>query len=127
MFTEQSETAAATKSSEVLAAEQHKGADFEAWWRASIHDGVVPGTVLPTKTPSLSAGGSTEPRRRRSWRRRNRLPARPAVLRRPLRQQRLAAGTPEPLTKITWTTPPSSSPRDKQRLGFTENSGENSA
>jgi len=30
-------------------ASQHKGADFEAWWRRAVHDGVVPDTALPTK------------------------------------------------------------------------------
>jgi len=32
---------------------QHKGADFEAWWRKAVHDGVVPGTALPTKAPAI--------------------------------------------------------------------------
>src|ERR1700682_4187958 len=31
---------------------QHKGADFEAWWRRAVHDGVVPDTALPAKTPA---------------------------------------------------------------------------
>ena len=26
--------------------------DFESWWRKSVHDGFVPNTALPTKTPS---------------------------------------------------------------------------
>jgi hypothetical protein len=28
-------------------ATQHTGADFEAWWRKAVHDGVVPDTALP--------------------------------------------------------------------------------
>ncbi len=32
---------------------QHKGADFESWWRRAVHDGVVAGTALPTKMPAI--------------------------------------------------------------------------
>ena len=31
-------------------------ADFEAFWRRSVHDGVIPGTALPAKTVALKAG-----------------------------------------------------------------------
>jgi molybdopterin-containing oxidoreductase family iron-sulfur binding subunit len=34
-------------------ASQHKGADFEAWWRRAVHDGVVADTALPTKAPAI--------------------------------------------------------------------------
>ncbi|HLK62781.1 MAG TPA: TAT-variant-translocated molybdopterin oxidoreductase [Bryobacteraceae bacterium] len=34
---------------------QHKGIDFEAWWRRAVHDGIVPDTALPPKTPTLKA------------------------------------------------------------------------
>jgi len=29
-------------------------ADFETWWRQSVHDGFIPNTALPTKTVSLN-------------------------------------------------------------------------
>jgi len=32
---------------------QHKGADFEAWWRRAVHDGVIAGTALPANTPAI--------------------------------------------------------------------------
>jgi MoCo/4Fe-4S cofactor protein with predicted Tat translocation signal len=32
---------------------QRGGADFEAWWRKSVHDGWVAGSALPTKTPAI--------------------------------------------------------------------------
>ncbi|WP_180540146.1 TAT-variant-translocated molybdopterin oxidoreductase, partial [Nevskia soli] len=31
---------------------QHPGADFDTWWRKSVHDGVVAGSALPVKTMS---------------------------------------------------------------------------
>ena len=37
-------------------ASQHTGADFEAWWRKAVHDGVVPDTALPAKIFPLHAG-----------------------------------------------------------------------
>ena len=52
-------------------ASQHKGADFEAWWRSAVHDGVVPDTALPAKTVAVRAGwhGALPPagHRRRAW------------------------------------------------------------
>jgi molybdopterin-containing oxidoreductase family iron-sulfur binding subunit len=32
---------------------QHPGADFETWWRKSVHDGFVANSALPTKTPAI--------------------------------------------------------------------------
>ena len=40
---------------------RHKGADFETWWRAAVHNGVVPDTVLPQKTPVLKTGWKSQP------------------------------------------------------------------
>jgi molybdopterin-containing oxidoreductase family iron-sulfur binding subunit len=34
-------------------AKQHTGPDFEAWWRRSVHDGLMAGSALPSKTPAL--------------------------------------------------------------------------
>ena len=31
---------------------QKPAADFEAWWRKSVHDGVIAGSALPAKTPA---------------------------------------------------------------------------
>ena len=35
---------------------QHRGPDFEKFWRKSVHDGVVAGTALPVKNVSLALG-----------------------------------------------------------------------
>ncbi len=34
---------------------QHAGADFEDWWKRSVHDGMVAGTALPAKTVTAKA------------------------------------------------------------------------
>ena len=43
--------------------ERHKSGDFEAWWRKSLHDGVIAGTALPAKKVSLKTGFATPPPR----------------------------------------------------------------
>jgi MoCo/4Fe-4S cofactor protein with predicted Tat translocation signal len=37
-------------------ASRHTGADFEAWWRKSVHDGVVADSALPVKTVAPRSG-----------------------------------------------------------------------
>ena len=82
------------------------GADFDAFWRKSLHDGIVAGTSLPPQgdrpeTGRRRAGARVArrpgarlcPRRRRPH---GPLPPRPCPLRRPLREQRLAPGAAAP-------------------------------
>ncbi len=38
---------------------QHKGADFESWWRLSVHNGLIADSSLPTK--SLTAKSAVQP------------------------------------------------------------------
>ena len=76
-------------------------ADFEAFWRKALHDGVVAGTAfapkaLPVRVAEVAqALAAATLGRRQAVRPRGRLPARPVPPRRPLRQQRLAPGAPE--------------------------------
>ncbi|HLY19494.1 MAG TPA: TAT-variant-translocated molybdopterin oxidoreductase, partial [Bryobacteraceae bacterium] len=37
-------------------AARHTGADFDAWWRKAVHDGVVPDTALPVRNIGMRAG-----------------------------------------------------------------------
>jgi molybdopterin-containing oxidoreductase family iron-sulfur binding subunit len=68
---------------------QKPGADFETWWRQSIHDGFLAESALPAKTVSVSGQIQNQ--------------SVPSVaadgyeldLRRPLRQQRLVTGAAE--------------------------------
>ena len=93
MLTDQPETSAYDIVKGYWAA-QHKGADFEAWWRRAVHDGVVPDTALPAKTPAIRGAAITAPAQKHAPGRQagSHLPPRPDDLRWPLRQQRLAAG-----------------------------------
>jgi molybdopterin-containing oxidoreductase family iron-sulfur binding subunit len=38
---------------------QHKGADFETWWRKSVHDGFIADSALPTKAPAVHGDAVT--------------------------------------------------------------------
>lgn len=40
---------------------QRPGADFERFWRRAVHDGVIPDTALPTRTPEVRFGWSGTP------------------------------------------------------------------
>jgi MoCo/4Fe-4S cofactor protein with predicted Tat translocation signal len=96
---------------------QHQGADFEAWWRAAVHNGVVPDTALPPKTPALQTG----------WKRR---PPQPKegleIVFRPdysVYDGRFANNgwlqeLPRPITKITWDNPVIVSPATAHQLGL---------
>ena len=72
---------------------QHSGADFEQFWRKSLHDGWVEGSAFPAQICCRK----NRPRRCRAARRyrrhRTQHPPRSHDLRRAILQQRLAAGT----------------------------------
>ena len=40
---------------------QHTGADFEAFWRKALHDGIVPNSASKTRTPTLTTGWGDKP------------------------------------------------------------------
>jgi molybdopterin-containing oxidoreductase family iron-sulfur binding subunit len=100
-------------------AAQHAGADFEAWWRRAVHDGVVPGTALPAKTPALREEAVTEKAEKR------RLGGKFEVNFRPdptIYDGRFANNgwlqeLPKPITKLTWDNAAIMSPGDAFRLG----------
>jgi len=100
-------------------AAQQPGADFEAWWRRAVHDGVVPGTALPAKTPALREEAVTEKAEKR------RLGGKFEVNFRPdptIYDGRFANNgwlqeLPKPITKLTWDNAAIMSPGDAFRLG----------
>jgi len=99
-------------------ASQHKGADFEAWWRRAVHDGVVADTALPTKAPAIHSERITArieaPR----------LSGKLEVMFRPdptIYDGRFANNgwlqeLPKPITKLTWDNAAIVSPATAHRL-----------
>jgi hypothetical protein len=48
-------------------ASQHTGADFEAWWRRAVHDGVVPARRCPPRRRRFTASAHYGARRLPNW------------------------------------------------------------
>ena len=96
-----------------------RGADFEAWWRRAVHDGVVPDTALPAKTPAIN-GAAIQARAAATH-----LGGKLEVIFRPdpmIYDGRFANNgwlqeTPKPITKLTWDNAAIMSPATAHRLG----------
>jgi MoCo/4Fe-4S cofactor protein with predicted Tat translocation signal len=99
-------------------AQQHTGADFEAWWRRAVHDGVVPGSALPAKAPAVRIEAI---RRGLALRK----PAELEVIFRPdptIYDGRFANNgwlqeLPKPITKLTWDNAAFMSPATAHSFG----------
>jgi MoCo/4Fe-4S cofactor protein with predicted Tat translocation signal len=98
---------------------QHKGADFEAWWRKAIHDGVVPDSATASKTVAVRGDALATPAQKR------RLEGKLEVIFRPdpaIYDGRFANNgwlqeLPRPITKLTWDNAAIMSPATAHRLG----------
>ena len=95
---------------------QHTGADFEAWWRKAIHDGVVPDTALPTKTPTLQTGWKNEPPKPKQGVEIVFRPD-PSVYDGRFANNGWLQELPRPITKITWDNPAILSPATAHEYG----------
>jgi len=99
-------------------AAEHKGSDFEAWWRRAVHDGVIAGTALPNRTPTIQGAAITEHAEPR------RLGGKLEVIFRPdpsIYDGRFANNgwlqeLPKPVTKLTWDNAAILSPATAHRL-----------
>ncbi|HEY2012705.1 MAG TPA: TAT-variant-translocated molybdopterin oxidoreductase [Bryobacteraceae bacterium] len=97
---------------------QHKGPDFETWWRRSVHDGLVANTVLPAKTFAVRGGAITAPAQK------SRLEGKLEAIFRPdptIYDGRFANNgwlqeLPKPITKLTWDNAAIISPATAHRL-----------
>jgi molybdopterin-containing oxidoreductase family iron-sulfur binding subunit len=79
---------------------QHAGADFEAWWRRAVHDGLVPDTALPVRTPALIFGWTSDPAPHRGLEINFRPD--PAVWDGRFTNNGWLQELPKPITKLTW-------------------------
>jgi len=104
-------------------AAEHQGADFESWWRRAVHDGVVDGSALPTKTPAMNGAALATPPQK------YRLEGKLEIVFRPdptIYDGRFAnlgwlQELPKPITKLTWDNAAIMSPATAKRLGvFTD-------
>ncbi len=99
-------------------ASQHKGADFETWWRKVVHDGIVPDTAAAPKTPKLQGAALETAAQKR------RLEGKLEIIFRPdptIYDGRFANNgwlqeLPKPISKLTWDNAAFLSVRTAHRL-----------
>ncbi|SPE25647.1 quinol:cytochrome c oxidoreductase iron-sulfur protein [Candidatus Sulfopaludibacter sp. SbA3] len=98
---------------------QHKGTDFEAWWRRAVHDGVIAGSALPTKAPTLLGGAITEQGAKKKFGGTLEVVFRPDPT---IYDGRFANNgwlqeLPKPITKLTWDNAAIMAPATAAQLG----------
>jgi molybdopterin-containing oxidoreductase family iron-sulfur binding subunit len=102
-------------------------ADFESWWRQSIHDGFIPDTAFQAKTVSLNSGWANQQSPAQQ-------PAAggfelvfrtdPSIFDGRFTNNGWLMELPRPLTKITWDNVAVVSPRSAQQLTSVDNNGD---
>ncbi|HXB73518.1 MAG TPA: TAT-variant-translocated molybdopterin oxidoreductase [Candidatus Acidoferrales bacterium] len=98
----------------------HQAADFEAWWRRAVHDGIMADSAFPTKTPAVRGEAITSPGTAK------RLGGKLEVIFRPdptVYDGRFANNgwlqeLPKPITKLTWDNAAFLGVRTAARLGL---------
>ncbi|MDP9267935.1 MAG: TAT-variant-translocated molybdopterin oxidoreductase [Acidobacteriota bacterium] len=103
---------------------QHSGADFEMWWRKSLHDGFIADSALPEKqvtakgvgAPGVAAGVTPKNQFEVIFR------ADPNVFDGRFANNGWLQELPKPLTKITWENAVLMSPTTARRLNLATDS-----
>ena len=83
-------------------ATQHKGADFDIWWRRAVHDGIIADTALPTKTPAVRGAITTPTAPRRSGAAEVIFRPDPTIYDGRFANNGWLQELPKPITKLTW-------------------------
>ena len=98
---------------------QHKGEDFEAWWRRAVHDGVVPNSTFPTKAFALRGGALGLPGESMHADGALEIVFRPdpAIYDGRFANNGWLQELPKPITKLTWDNAAIMSPATATRLG----------
>jgi MoCo/4Fe-4S cofactor protein with predicted Tat translocation signal len=99
---------------------QFKGADFEAWWRRTVHDGFMADTQLPPKSVKLNLAAVTAAAPAAAKAEGLELIFRPdpSVYDGRFTNNGWLQECPKPLTKLTWDNPAFISPATAQKLGI---------
>jgi MoCo/4Fe-4S cofactor protein with predicted Tat translocation signal len=98
---------------------QRQGADFETWWRRSVHDGFMANTALPAKTPAIRGAAITQPAARPRMEGKLEVIFRtdPAIYDGRFANNGWLQELPKPITKLTWDNAAIMSPATAARLG----------
>jgi molybdopterin-containing oxidoreductase family iron-sulfur binding subunit len=97
---------------------QHSGADFEAFWRKSLHDGWIEGTTFPPKQVSakasaIPAAANFDPNALEINFRRD-----PSIYDGSFANNGWLQELPKPMTKMTWDNPVLIGPTMAERMGL---------
>jgi len=102
-------------------------ADFETWWRKTLHDGFAPNTALPVKTFSLKADLSSQPSTSNTQSPDNQfdlvIRTDPTIYDGRFANNGWLQELPKPFTKLTWENAALVSPNTAKRLGIENNLG----
>src|SRR5262249_32262972 len=96
------------------------GADFDAWWRRALHDGLVRGSEARRVEVSLQANWANAPGTPQEGGDRGGIVLRPdpTGFDRRVANNRRPQELPKPITKLTWDNAAFLSPATAVRLGF---------
>jgi molybdopterin-containing oxidoreductase family iron-sulfur binding subunit len=97
---------------------QHKGPDFEQWWRKSVHDGLISDSALPEIKPALSVDWSRVPARQGTSGLELVFRADPYMYDGAYANNSWLQELPHPITKLTWDNAVHVSAATAQRLGI---------
>jgi molybdopterin-containing oxidoreductase family iron-sulfur binding subunit len=98
---------------------QYTGSDFQGWWRKAVHDGVVPNSALPAKTPAIQGANiktPAEPKRLGGTLEVN-FRTDPAIYDGRFANNGWLQELPKPITKLTWDNAAFIGPGTAHRLG----------
>src|SRR5580700_7543982 len=97
---------------------QHTGADFDAFWRKSLHDGWVAGTAFPPKTVASKAASSPAPAAADPKAIEINFRRDPAVYDGQFSNNGWLQELPKPMNKLTWDNPVLIGPAMAARMGL---------
>ena len=97
---------------------QHSGADFDAFWRKSLHDGWMDGTAFQPKQVGLKMGKLPEPSATDSNSIEINFRRDPSVHAGRFSNNGWLQELPKPMTKMTWDNPVLIGPKMADRLGL---------
>jgi MoCo/4Fe-4S cofactor protein with predicted Tat translocation signal len=97
---------------------QHSGADFDAFWRKSLHDGWIEGTAFAPKQVALKAGEFPEPSTYELNSTELNFRRDPTIYDGQFSNNGWLQELPKPMTKLTWDNPVLIGPAMAARMGL---------
>jgi MoCo/4Fe-4S cofactor protein with predicted Tat translocation signal len=97
---------------------QHPGADFDAFWRKSLHEGWIEGTALPMKQLSVKGASFQSEAQPNAQGLEINFRRDPSIYDGQFSNNGWLQELPKPMTKMTWDNPVLVSPKMAERMGL---------